>query len=111
ADVPKEEDTNERYDDALLNQLFTQSIDRMINQCAAVVGRNHSHTRRERAAHFFDFLLDPIDHFECVLAIPHDHHATDDFPFAIQVRDAITQIRTEMYRGYILDVNRRAILR
>src|ERR1700724_4323093 len=107
--MPKEEDTNERYDDALLNQLFTQSIDRVINQCAAVVGWNNAHTRRERAAHFVDFLFDPIDHFECVLAIPHDHHASDTSPFAIQFRDAITQIRTEMNRGYILDVNRRAI--
>ncbi len=83
----------------------------MIDQGAAVVGWNNANTRREGTAHFFKFLLHPVDHFERVLAIPHNHHAADHFPFSIQIRDAITQIRTEMNRGYVFDVDRSAVLR
>src|SRR5215470_6008238 len=99
--MPQKEDTNERYDNTLLNKLFAQRIDCVIDQGAAVVGRNESYTRRKRTAHFFKFLLNSIDNFKCVLAIPHHHYAPDRLPFAIQVDDAITKIRTKMNRGYV----------
>src|ERR1700746_663697 len=109
--MPQKENTNERDDDTLLNKLFAQRIDCVIDQGAAVGGRNDSYTWRERAAHLFKFLLNPINNFKRVLAVPHDYHAAYHLPFAIQVDDAITEIRAEMKCGYVFDVDGRAVLR
>src|SRR6516162_6105320 len=109
--MPQKQDTNECYNNTLLNKLFAQRIDCVVNQGAAVVGRNNSYTRRKRTAHFFKFLFNSVDNFKRVLAIPHHHYAPDRLPFAIQVDDAITEIRTEMNGGYVFDVDGRAVLR
>src|SRR5215510_1760609 len=109
--MPQKQDTNECYNDTPLDKLFAQFIDCVIDQGAAVVGRNESYTRRKRTADFFKFPFNSVDNFKRVLAIPHHHYAPDRLPFAIQVADAIAQIRTEMNCGYVFDVDGCAVLR
>src|SRR5207249_8920598 len=77
ADVPEENDADERYDNALLDQLFAKCADRAFDQIAAVVSRHDPHAIGQRRFDLFDLLFDSIDHVERVLAVPHDDDAAD----------------------------------
>ena len=111
ADVPEENDADQRDDDAFLDQLFAQRRDGALDQLAAIVGRDD--LARPRAATILisvEFLFDAVDDVERVLAVAHDDDAADDFAFAVQFRDAAPDVGAEMDRADILHVNRRAVL-
>ena len=88
ADVPEKDKADQRDDDALLDQLFSQSVDRVVDQFAAVISRHDAHAFGQRGFDFLHLLFDSVDDVEGVLAVAHDDDAADDFPFAVQFRDS-----------------------
>src|SRR5262245_22605049 len=108
-DVPEENHTNQRDDDAFFDQLLAQRRDRAANQVAAIVNRDDAHSGRQRRFHLLNFLFYSIDDVECVLAITHHDDSANDFAATVQFGHAAPEIGPEMDVSDILEVNRRAV--
>src|SRR5207244_7312320 len=107
--VPEKDNADERDDNAFFDQFFAQRGDRALDQIAPVVSRHNSHAFGQRRFDLLDFLFDTVDDIERVLAVTHDHDATDSFAASVQFSDAAPDIPAEMHRADVLQINRRAV--
>src|SRR5205823_8178433 len=108
--MPEEDDADERHNDAFFDQLFAQRCDGALDQIAAIISRHDAHTGWQRRFDLVDFLFDPIDNVECVLAIAHHYDATHGLAFAVQIRDAAPDVTAEMHVGDVFQINWRAVV-
>ena len=107
--MPEEDKTNERDDDAFLDQFLAQRPDCAVDQFAAVVSRHDPDSSRQRRFDIVDLMLNTIDHVERVLAVTHHYDSTDDFTVAIQVGYAASERAAEMNSADVLYINRCAV--
>src|SRR5438132_6253546 len=110
ADVPEKNQTNQRDNNALFDQLLAQCGDRAFDQIAAVIRRDHMHASRQRRLYFLDFLFYGIDDVECVLAVTHHDDAANDFAAAVELSHPTPDVTAEMDVCDIFQINRRAVL-
>jgi hypothetical protein len=61
--------------------------------------------------YFLQFLFNTLDHAKRVLAVTHDHDASDYLAFAVQLGHAAAKIRSEAHRADVLDADRGAVRR
>src|SRR6266571_4536067 len=108
--MPEKNDTDQRDDDAFFDQLLAQRGDGALDQIAAIVSRHDAHAFRQRAFDLLDFLFYPVDHVEGVLAVAHDHDATDSFAASVQFSDTAPNVAAKMHGGDVLQINRRPVL-
>ena len=90
ADVPEKYETDQGDDDAFLDQFLAQRCDRTVDQLAAIIGRHDSHPGWQRRFDVVDLAFDAFDHAQRVLAVTHDHNASDNLAFAVELRYATT---------------------
>ena len=95
--MEKKNDDYSTDNEALLNQLFLQSGDRFQDEVRTVIGCDDLYTWRKRGLDHFDFLLDPFDQIERVLAVAHDHDATNNLSFAVELGDTAPHIRPQSH--------------
>ena len=94
----------------LSSMSFSRSVcDGVVDQFAAVVGRDDAHAFGQRGFDFLQLLLDAVDDVQRVLAVAHDDDAADRFALAVEFRDAAPQVRAEMHGADILHIDRRAV--
>src|ERR1700722_1927157 len=108
--MPKKNDTDQRYHDALFDELFPQGGDGSLNDPATIVSRNDLDPIGQRRLKFLQLSLHARNDVQGVFAVPHDDDSAHHFPFAVEFRDASTKVSAEVHPGDILDVNGCSIL-
>ena len=110
AQVQQERDADQRHDDAFLDELFLQRLDRALNQRAAVVGDGVGHVRRQALHRLVEPLLHVENDLARVGAVAHDHNAADRFAFAVQLGDAAAHVGAELHVGDLAQQDRHAFV-
>ena len=103
----KQEEHDHRADDEhLLQQLMPQRRHGAVDQLRAVVGHHHLDAGRQRSFHFRQPPLEPVDHSQCVLALPHDDDATDDLTLPVELGQPATLLRPEVHHTQVTQRHR-----
>ena len=110
SNMPKKKNRYQSYNDAFFEQLFSQRVDRMMNQRAPIVDRNDLDSFGQRLLDLLKLFLYSIDNFECVLAVAHYHNSANGFSYSVQLRYASANIRSQVNVSYLSEINGRSIL-
>src|SRR5581483_3316919 len=111
AHMPKKNQADKGDDQTFLEQFFPQGRDGIADELAPVVGGNDFHAGGQGRGDLLQLFLHAVDDGERILAVAHDDDAADHLALAIQLGHAAAQVRTEVHRADIFDVNRRAVHR
>ncbi len=103
AEMPEEDHANQADDDALLDELFSESVDRPQDQLGAVVDRDDPNSRRQGILQLRDLLFDPVDHGQRVLAVTHDDDAARGLALAVELRQPFAQVGAEFDGRHLVD--------
>src|ERR1700722_605507 len=103
--MPKEDDTDQRDNDAFFDELFPKRFDGSLDDTAAIVGRNDLDPIGQRGLQFMQLFLNARNDVQGVFAVAHDDNSAHHFSFAVEFRYASSQVSAEMHLGNILDVN------
>ena len=107
AEVPEEDDADERDDDRLLDQLLLEVVDRALDQVGAVVGGDELDALGERGLDpLLDRLLDVLDDAVGVDAVADDHDPARDVALAVQLGHSPAHLRPEVHARDVLDEDR-----
>ena len=82
-----------------------------MNQLGAIVTGNNLNSRWQGGFDLRQLLLNTVNYVQRIQPIAHHHDAADSFALAIPFGHAFTNIRPKRNRAYVLDQNRRAVLR
>ena len=87
-----------------------ERVDGAVDEAGAVVGGDDVDARRQGGLQFLDLLLDAIGDGQRVFAEAHHDGAADGL-VAVLLEDAAAELRADLHRGHVLDVDRRAAAR
>src|SRR6516165_5493160 len=94
--MPKENDRHQGYDNAFFDQLFSQRINRIMDQDAAIIDRDYLDSFWQRFLDLGKLFLYSIDDLERVLAVAHYHNSANGLSHPVQVCDTSAEIWSEM---------------
>src|SRR5207249_5687654 len=83
--------------------------DRTLDQIAAVVSGDDFHAFGQGRLDLLQLLVNPIDDPQRVLTVTHHDDAAHDLAFAVQFGNAAAEVGSQMNRGDVFDIDRRAI--
>src|SRR5260370_38559885 len=107
--MEKEDDGDERDDDALLRERPPQRLDRAVDQVRTVIDRYNLHIFWQGRRHFGQTRLHIVNDIKRVLAKTLQDDATADLAFAIDFGNAPAFVRPKFDPGNVLQQNRRPL--
>ncbi len=87
-----------------------QVVDGAKNQVGAVIDGNNLYTGGQSRLNLLYFRLDPLNHVEGILPLPHDNDPGNDLPFAIEIGNPPPDVRAEHHLPDVLDADRSAAI-
>ena len=94
-DVPEEDEDHQGHGDEHLDDRGFQVVDGAQDQVGAVVDRDDLHAGGQTGLDLPDFRLDPPDHVQGILPVPHDDNAGDHVPLAVQIGHPPAELRPQ----------------
>src|SRR3954454_17717882 len=101
--MQQEDDTDERDNQALLDQGALERRDCAIDQVGSIVDGFDRHTLRQAWRDFGKPVLDVPDNGECILPEPLERDARNDLALSIHLRDSSAFVGCELDARYVLE--------
>src|ERR1700722_4849405 len=108
--MQQEHDTDQRYDDALLEQRVLERGDGGVDQVGAVVDRDDLDRLRQAAGDLLEALLDVFDDVERVDAEALQHDAAGNLTLTVEFGDAAPLIGAKFDARHVPQQDRRAVI-
>ena len=108
SEMEQEDDDDDGDDDRLFDQRVAQRANRFADQSRTIVGGDDLDARRHRRLDFLQLRFHPVNDVQRVFAEPHDDDAAHRLAFAVQLRDATTDVRAEPDLRHVAHANGRA---
>ena len=109
ADVQQKQHTDQRDDQALLNQGMAQGGNSPFDQCRAVVTGDDFDPGRQAGLQLLQPGLDAVDHRQRILAAARHYDARGHFALAIELGQAAALVASQLDSRHIGHPDRRAI--
>ena len=109
--MEQEDNDDQGNDDGFLDQTAFQGVNGFANQTGTVIAGDDLDSRRQRSFDLSQLFFDAVDHVQGIQPVTHDDNAAHRLAFAVPLRNAFADIRTERNCAEVLEQDRSSVLR